>query len=331
MTRSTRQARGLGLCSGGLDSMLAGLLLQHQGIDVHWVSFETPFFSSDKARAASLQTGIPLMVRNITPMYVEMLKAPPAGFGKNMNPCMDCHTLMFRVAGEIMRSEGFDFLFSGEVLGQRPMSQTRPSLRYVEKHSGLTGYILRPLCAKRLAETLPEQAGVVDRNRLLDLSGRSRKAQIALAREFGITDYPAPAGGCLLTDPAYSKRLRDLFDHGHRLDRNELELLKYGRHFRLENGVKIVVGRTRKDNQSILRHADPGVDTVVKMRVAPGPTVLIPNHRDAETVQRAAEICAGYSKLPDGAPAEVLVTSPRGEKTITVLPVSPASVKPLMI
>jgi hypothetical protein len=172
---------------------------------------------------------------------------------------------------------------------------------------------------------------VVDRNRLLDLSGRSRKAQIALAREFGITDYPAPAGGCLLTDPAYSKRLRDLFDHGHRLDRNELELLKYGRHFRLENGVKIVIGRTRKDNQSILRHADPGADTVVKMRVAPGPTVLIPNHRDPETVQRAAAICAGYSKLPEGAPAEVRVTSPRGEKTITVLPVSPASVKHLMI
>jgi tRNA-specific 2-thiouridylase len=130
-----------------------------------------------------------------------------------MNPCMDCHTLMFRLAGERMRSEGIDFLFSGEVLGQRPMSQSKTSLRYVEKHSGFEGYILRPLSAKRLPVTIPEASGLVDREGLLDLSGRSRKPQIALAKAFGVTEYPAPAGGCLLTDPNYSRRLKDLFDH----------------------------------------------------------------------------------------------------------------------
>lgn len=192
--------KALGLCSGGLDSMLAGLVLREQGIQVHWVSFETPFFSAAKARRASEMTGIPLTVQPIYPIYMQMLLDPPAGYGRYMNPCMDCHSLMFRLAGEMMRERGFDFLFSGEVLGQRPMSQKKPSLRYVEKHSGFDGLILRPLSAKLLPETIPEKEGLVDRDRLLDITGRSRKRQIDLAQQFGITNYPAPAGGCLLTD-----------------------------------------------------------------------------------------------------------------------------------
>jgi tRNA U34 2-thiouridine synthase MnmA/TrmU len=196
-----KAVRALGLCSGGLDSILAGLVLRQQGIDVAWVSFETPFFSADKARAAARLTGIPLSVQCITSVYMPMLRNPACGYGKNMNPCMDCHALMFRLAGERMRAEGFDFLFSGEVLGQRPMSQTKNALRYVEKHSGFDGWILRPLSARRLPETFAEREGLVDRERLLDLSGRGRKPQIALAEAFGITAYPAPAGGCLLTDP----------------------------------------------------------------------------------------------------------------------------------
>ena len=139
-----------------------------------------------------------------------MLKAPNCGYGKHMNPCLDCHALMFRMAGEVMKAKGFDFLFSGEVLGQRPMSQTRPSLRYVEKHSGYDGYILRPLSAKRLEKTIPEKEGRVEREALLGIAGRSRKEQIQLARHFHLTDYPAPAGGCLLTDKGYANRLRDL-------------------------------------------------------------------------------------------------------------------------
>lgn len=331
MNQPARQVLALGLCSGGLDSMLAGLLLREQGIRVEWIAFETPFFSAAKAKAASRQTGIPLIVRNITPVYVEMLKAPPAGYGKNMNPCMDCHTLMFRQAGDIMKKKGIDFVFSGEVLGQRPMSQTRTSLRYVEKHSGLTGRILRPLSARRLPETVPERDGLVDRERLLDLSGRSRKPQIALAKAYGITDYPAPAGGCLLTDPGYSRRLKDLFDNGHTLTENELELLKYGRHFRLESGAKIIVGRTRQDNRLISHHADPEKDTIIRMKAIPGPTVIIPGGAGRETVSKAAAICAGYGKVPADTPVDVSVSTPAGEAVISVTSVSPEAVKSLMI
>ena len=183
MNLAKRKVRALGLCSGGLDSILSALVLRMQRIEVVWVSFETPFFSSDNARQASKNTGIPVMVRNITPDYLKMLKNPPCGYGKYMNPCMDCHVLMFRLAGTIMKEKKFDFLFSGEVLGQRPMSQNKQSLRYVEKQSGFDGYILRPLSAKRLSETIPEKTGQVDRNLLLDISGRSRKAQIQLAKE----------------------------------------------------------------------------------------------------------------------------------------------------
>ena len=152
----------MGLCSGGLDSMLSALVLRKQGIEVEWVTFETPFFSSAKAQRASHTTGIPLTVKKITQVYLEMLENPRCGYGKHMNPCMDCHALMFRLAGKIMEEEGFDFLFSGEVLGQRPLSQNMQSLRYVEKQSGYDGYILRPLNAKRLPETIPEKEGLVN-------------------------------------------------------------------------------------------------------------------------------------------------------------------------
>ncbi|MBL6996301.1 MAG: tRNA 4-thiouridine(8) synthase ThiI, partial [Desulfobacula sp.] len=148
------QIKGLGLCSGGLDSILSALLLQRQGIDITWICFETPFFSSESAQKASRMTGIPLMTLDITDDYMEMMKSPRAGFGKNMNPCMDCHALMFSKAGEILKTKGFLFLFSGEVLGQRPKSQNKNSLRYVEKNSGFDGQILRPLCARLLPETL---------------------------------------------------------------------------------------------------------------------------------------------------------------------------------
>ena len=232
MNTLNKKVRALGLCSGGLDSILAGVLLREQGVEVEWITFETPFFSAMKARRAARITGIPLTVQNITADYLPMLKDPPCGYGQHMNPCMDCHALMFKKAGEVMREKGFDFLFSGEVLGQRPMSQTKPSLRYVEKNSGWDGYILRPLSAKNLPETIPEKNGLVDREKLLDLSGRSRKPQMKLAEQYGIKDYPSPAGGCLLTDKSFSKRLKDLFEHQGTYTENELFLLRFGRHFR---------------------------------------------------------------------------------------------------
>jgi tRNA U34 2-thiouridine synthase MnmA/TrmU len=252
MEKKNKPVRALGLCSGGLDSMLAGLVLRDQDIDVAWVTFETPFFNAAKARKASNMTGIPLTVKSIFNVYMKMLKNPPAGYGKHMNPCMDCHALMFKLAGELMRAKNFDFLFSGEVLGQRPMSQNKSSLGYVEKHSGFKGYIVRPLSARNLPLTIPEKEGLVERDRLLDISGRGRNRQIKLAQKFGISDYPAPAGGCLLTDKNFSNRLRDLFDHQDECTEEELHLLKHGRHFRLNPNAKLIVGRTEDDNENIL-------------------------------------------------------------------------------
>jgi len=271
MNNNKGKTKALGLCSGGLDSMLAGLVLREQGIEVEWVTFETPFFNAAKARKASQTTGIPLTVKPIYPVYIGMLKNPPAGYGKYMNPCMDCHALMFRMAGEIMQQRKFDFLFSGEVLGQRPMSQTKTSLRYVEKHSGFDGYILRPLTARNLPETIPEREGLVEREKLLDIAGRGRKAQIQLAKKFGITDYPAPAGGCLLTDVGYTKRLRDLFDHQDNCTEEELHLLKFGRHYRLNPQTKLIIGRTEKDNENILKYHNAQTDAVIDVKDYPSP------------------------------------------------------------
>ena len=321
--RINRPVRALGLCSGGLDSILAALVLRDQGIQVAWICFETPFFGADRARRAAHQTGIELIVRSITPIYLEMLCDPPCGYGRHMNPCMDCHALMFRLAGDIMEMEGFDFLFSGEVLGQRPMSQTRNALRYVEKQSGRAGLILRPLSARCLPETLPEQQGLVDRDRLLDFSGRARKAQIALAAERGIVDYPAPAGGCLLTDGGYSARLRDLFAHQSDFSERELHLLKYGRHLRLGPQVKAVVGRTQVDNENIEKYVDPQCDILLRMASFPGPLTVLPGGGPTETVTLAAAICAGYSKAPADRPATVRIDAPSGAETCQVLPLPP--------
>ena len=269
MKKKNKPVRALGLCSGGLDSMLAGLVLRDQDIDVAWITFETPFFNAAKARKASNMTGIPLTVKSIFNVYMKMLKNPPAGYGKHMNPCMDCHALMFKLAGELMRAKNFDFLFSGEVLGQRPMSQNKSSLGYVEKHSGFKGYIVRPLSARNLPLTIPEKEGLVERDRLLDISGRGRNRQIKLAQKFGISDYPAPAGGCLLTDKNFSNRLRDLFDHQDECTEEELHLLKHGRHFRLNPNAKLIVGRTEDDNENILKYHNPTADTVLDLKDFP--------------------------------------------------------------
>jgi tRNA U34 2-thiouridine synthase MnmA/TrmU len=316
---SPRVVRALGLTSGGLDSILSALVLRDQGVEVTWVNFKTPFFGSDKARRSACMTGIPLLVKNITSTYVEMLRNPNCGYGGNMNPCLDCHTLMFQLAGSIMKKEGFDFLFSGEVLGQRPMSQTKPSLRYVEKNSGFEGYIVRPLSAKRLTPTIAEQEGLVDRERLLDMTGRGRKEQIKLAETFGITDYPAPAGGCLLTDVGFSRRLRDLFGHEQSYEERDFELLKYGRHFRLDDQHKAIVGRTKEDNRQIWRHVDPQKDITLHMADMASPTVLIPGSAREEIIHESARLCASYSKAREGAQARVSVKGGRGSKLLTVL------------
>lgn len=326
LDKSSKTYRALGLCSGGLDSILSALLLRKQGLQVEWISFETPFFSAEKARHAARQTGIKLHVQDITTDYLEMLKAPPAGFGKNMNPCMDCHSLMFKKAGEVMRAQGYDFLFSGEVLGQRPMSQNASALQYVAKHSGVGEFILRPLSARRLPETAMEQQGRVDRAQLLDLNGRSRKPQMALAQKWGVREYPSPAGGCLLTDPGYSLRLKDLFDHADPEKGPavyEFHLLKYGRHMRLGPKTKIIVGRTKQDNEHLQRYCNPKRDTLIKVRQYPGPTVIVPGGGPREMIFLAAAICAGYSKAPEDTPVTAQVATQDKTDHITALPITP--------
>ena len=307
--------------------MLAGLVLGRQGIETEWITFETPFFSSARARKASQITGIALTVENITPVYLKMLKNPRCGYGRHMNPCMDCHALMFQESGKIMIERGFDFLFSGEVLGQRPMSQTRPGLRYVAKQSGYDGYVLRPLSAIKLPETIPEKKGLVKREMLLDFSGRSRKPQIQLAHELGISEYPSPAGGCLLTDKAFAARLKDLFDHQDTYTEAELELLKHGRHLRLGKDAKIIVGRTQADNQHILQYHNFARDIVIEVEDYPGPIVLIPGGGNPGRIKQAAAICAGYSKAPNERVVVVSIEAPHGHETIAVNGIGPAEIR----
>ncbi len=324
----------MGLCSGGLDSILSALVLRDQGIEVHWVTFETPFFSAGKAREASRMTGVPLRVERITEVYLSMLRNPRLGYGKNMNPCPDCHALMFQLAGRIMEEEGYDFLFSGEVLAQRPMSQNRPALGYVVKHSGYAGRILRPLCAKRLPPTEPELAGLVDRERLLDLAGRSRKPQMALAERYGITSYPTPAGGCLLTDAGFSRRLADLFAHETErpFTERDLDLLKYGRHLRLSPTVKAVVGRQEAENARIEELFDPAADVLVGLAPLPGPRVLVPYGAPPELLEKAAGLCLFYASKKIQGPVPARLTGPGGlSRTLLVKALERSEVESLIL
>ena len=242
--------RAIGLLSGGLDSMLAARLMTDQNIEVVGMAFVTPFFGPEKARQAAEQLRIPLQVLDITQPHWAMLRRPRYGYGKGMNPCIDCHALMLHEAGKLKESLGADFLLPGKSLGQRPFSQTKPSLRAVEKASGCLDLILRPLSARMLPETRPEREGLVDRARLLDISGRSRKRQMALAETYGLKNYPSPAGGCLLTDPIFSRRLKELLAHFPEPELREIELLKTGRHFRLHPQLKLIIGRNKKENEA---------------------------------------------------------------------------------
>lgn len=331
MINYPKKVRALGLCSGGLDSILSALVLRKNNVEVEWITFETPFFSPEKAIKASKTTGIPLTIKNITEEYLTMLKNPHCGYGRNMNPCMDCHSLMFRIAGAMMKGNDFDFLFSGEVLGQRPMSQTLSSLRYVEKHSGYEGYIVRPLSAKRLPETIPEKEGLISREFMLGFSGRSRKPQVALAGEYGISDYPNPAGGCLLTDKGYSIRLKDLFEHRKSFTENELHMLKYGRHLRLNQNTKIIVGRNQSDNENIEKLINPVSDIIFNVNGFPGPVAVMPHGGSRDIIILAASICGGYSKAPEYSPITVNAKTPEGTETIRVLAVPPSKIRHLII
>jgi tRNA-specific 2-thiouridylase len=308
----SQKKRALGLLSGGLDSMLAAAVLRDQGIEVAGVTFVTPFFGPERARESAAHLDIPLIEEDFTEIYYPLLVAPPHGFGSRHNPCIDCHILMLRKAGAIMESRGFDFLFTGEVLGQRPMSQHRGSLILVARESGYQDLIVRPLSAKLLAPTRPELLGWVDRERLLDIRGRSRKRQIELTSRFGITKYPSPAGGCLLTDPGYAARLKELLTRTDKPSRRDLELLKWGRHFRLPGGAKVVVGRTHKENEAISRLLESH-DLALRVQGFPGPLVLVSGATDLKVMEAAGLLAASYSDAPED--LEVTVSAKQAGQT----------------
>lgn len=291
-----RKTRALVLLSGGLDSILAVKLLMEQGIKVEGLSFKSCFFGTEKAKIAADKLGIKLRTLDFSKEHLKMLKNPEYGYGRNMNPCVDCHLLMLRFAKNIMRKENFDFVATGEVLGQRPMSQNRKALEIIEKESSLSGELLRPLSARLLKPTEIEKKGLVDREKLLAINGRSRKKQFELAKKWKIKEYSAPAGGCLLTDPEFSKRLEELLEEHPKASENDFELLKLGRHFWF-NKAKIVIGRNHQENLEIKR-LKKEKDILIEIENFMGPTTLIRGYRKKipeETIEEAKKFTKFYS------------------------------------
>jgi tRNA(Ile)-lysidine synthase TilS/MesJ len=310
--------KAIGMISGGLDSTLALALMRRQGVEVKAVTFYTGFCITETQRrkggrpdgtvprnealraAADLEVDVEL-VDIAGGAYLDMLVAPRYGYGANANPCVDCRIFMMSRAREIMEREGAELVFTGEVLGQRPKSQRRDTLRIIERESGLEGRLLRPLSALLLEPTIPEREGRIDRSRLLDISGRSRLRQMALAEELGVVDWPQPAGGCCyLTDESFARKFFDVLDareaagEPRRLEREDVVLLSTGRHFRLSPRAKLIVGRTEAENAILEGYA--GGRARVEARGVNGPVALVEGEPTWEERVLAARIVARYGQ-----------------------------------
>ncbi len=297
--------KAVALLSGGLDSRLAIKVMLEQGIELVAVNYVTVFCTCtpknsccSEAKKAADEFGVPLKIFNYTKQFLEIIKNPEHGYGSNLNPCIDCRISMLKNAADYMREIDASFLVTGDVLGERPMSQRRDSMRVIERDSGLEGLILRPLSAKLLEPTLPEIEGIVDREKLLNISGRSRKPQIELAVTFDMKDYPCPAGGCLLTDPEFAKRMKDLLDQVQDLTINDVKLLKVGRHFRLSPEAKIAVGRDEQENIKLNSLTRPG-DWLVEAVDFAGPLTVARGEVDEDLLNTAASITVRYGKGRD--------------------------------
>ncbi|MGC8981732.1 MAG: tRNA 4-thiouridine(8) synthase ThiI [Minisyncoccia bacterium] len=288
-----KKVKALLLFSGGLDSILSAKILMEQGIKVVPIYFKSYFFGPEVAKISAEKLGLKLKVVDISKDHLKIVRKPKFGYGQSMNPCIDCHLLMLKKAKEIMKKERFDFVATGEVLGERPMSQNKKALELIEKLSSLKGYLLRPLSAKLLKETIVEKNGLVDREKLLDIKGRSRKKQLELAKKFNIDFYPSPAGGCILTDLEFGKRLKKLFDNIKKIDETDLELLKLGRHFWFDK-TRIIVGRDHNENLKIKKLAKNG-DILIEMKNYKGPTTLIRGKIKKEIIEKAKELTKYYS------------------------------------
>jgi tRNA-specific 2-thiouridylase len=300
-------AKALVLMSGGLDSILAAKVLMEQGIEIEAITFVTPFFDSKNGEKAAAELGIPIHIVDITAEHMAMIKNPKHGYGRFMNPCIDCHAMMMRRAGDLMHKIGADFIATGEVLGERPKSQNRKALDVVEEESGMKGYVLRPLSAKLLKPTNAEKEGLVDREKLLSIRGRSRKPQMALASKYGITDYPSPAGGCILADPMFSLRLRKLYEIEGIPPVNDINMMKIGRIFLSSENAIIVVSRNEEENKILIEQAKED-DYIFEVEGYPGPLVIVLSDSIGEaTIFEAAALAARYSKAKAAPEADVSV------------------------
>jgi tRNA U34 2-thiouridine synthase MnmA/TrmU len=295
--------KAVALLSGGLDSTLAVKLMIDQGIDVTAIHFTSVFCNCSPktagckmhARKVAEEFSVPIYVIHKGMDYIKMVENPPHGHGSAINACIDCRIYMLRKVKEMMPEMGASFVITGEVLGQRPMSQQRHTIRLIEKESGLQDLILRPLSAQHFAPTLPEREGIVDRDKLLNISGRGRKEQFALAKNLGVKDYPCPAGGCLLTDKVIAARLRDLFDHTSDYNHTDLVLLTLGRHYRLHPDLKIILGRNQEENERLISLAKDG-QSIFEPDDFRGPTILALGRLDAEREATIGEIIVGHSQ-----------------------------------
>ncbi len=292
------------LLSGGLDSQLAVRMMQEQGFDVSAVAIKTPFCDFDCGRGCGFEIreraddlDVNLKTVYLGDEYIEMLKHPKHGTGAGFNPCVDCRSMMFEAAKKHMDEIGAEFIISGEVLGQRPMSQHAPALRTIEKETGLLGKIVRPLSAGLLPETDPEKDGLIKRENLGMIKGRTRRAQLQMAKEYGIENPPNAGGGCLLTDPVFGIRAKDLFEHIETPTINDIDLLKIGRQFRLDEETKLVVGRNKDENEMIKAIALPG-DILLESRDYMGPVSILRGKNADKHVEFASSVTLRYSDSP---------------------------------
>jgi tRNA U34 2-thiouridine synthase MnmA/TrmU len=314
-----KKRTALALYSGGLDSILAAKLVASLGVQVICVKFVTPFFDYELledqegfSKGVMEKYGLRAILHDLSGNYLDLLHNPTYGFGKNFNPCIDCKILMCTRIKEMMKQYGASFLISGEVLGQRPMSQRRDTLRVIERDSDNEGLLLRPLSAKLMTPTLAEQEGWIDRGKLLDFSGRGRSRQIQLAKEYGVTDFPAPAGGCTLADPILGERIAKIYKgdfvvKAEEIRISDIRLLLVGRQFQLANGGWLILGRHEKENQKIETLAEEG-DILLHMPEWPGPMALLRGRGDVvldtqkiePVLQEAADMVVRYGKKVEG-------------------------------